>query len=72
MRIDTVKSDIANYSLLLDAINELKQKGWDDNKIAKKMNISQSDFYNLLTNTKDIEHAQLKKCIRNLDAFLDD
>ena len=72
MGIDTVKSDIANYSLLLDAINELKQKGWDDNKIAKKMNISQSDFYHLLTNTKDIEHAQLKKYIRNLDNFLDD
>jgi len=72
MRIDTVKSDIANYSLLLDAINELKQKGWDENKIAKKMNISQSDFYNLLTKTKDIEHAHLKKYIRKLDNFLDD
>ena len=72
MGIDTIKSDIANYSLLLDAINELKQKGWDDNKIAKKMNISQSDFYHLLTNTKDIEHGTLKKYMLNLDKYLDE
>ena len=72
MEIDTIKSDIANYTLLLDAINELKQKGWNDNKIAKKMNVSQSNFYNLLTNIKEIEHAELKGYISNLDNFLDD
>ena len=72
MIIGTIKSEIVNYTLLLDVINELKQKGWDDNKIAEKMNISQSNFYNLLNKTKDIEHAQLKKHIRNLYDFLDD
>lgn len=72
MVIDTIKSEIANYTLLLDVINELKQKGWDDNKIAEKMNISQSNFYNLLTNTKDIDHVTLKEYMLNLDNFLDD
>jgi orotate phosphoribosyltransferase-like protein len=71
MKIDTIKSEIANYTLLLDVINELKQKGWDDNKIAEKMNISQYDFYNLLTNTKDIDHVTLKKYMLNLDKYLD-
>jgi len=71
MGIDTIKSEIANYTLLLDVINELKQKGWDDNKIAEKMNISQYDFYNLLTNTKDIDHVTLKKYMLNLDKYLD-
>ena len=72
MGIDTIKSETANYTLLLDSINELTQKGWDDNKIAKKMNISQYDFYNLLTNTKDIDHVTLKEYMLNLDNFLDD
>jgi len=72
MGIDTIKSETANYTLLLDVINELTQKGWDDNKIAKKMNISQYDFYNLLTNTKDIEHGTLKKYMLNLDKYLDE
>ena len=72
MGIDTIKSETANYTLLLDVINELKQKGWDDNQIAKTMNISQSNFYNLLTNTKDIDHVTLKKHMLNLDNFLDE
>jgi orotate phosphoribosyltransferase-like protein len=71
MGIDTIKSETANYTLLLDVINELTQKGWDDNKIAEKMNISQYDFYNLLTNTKDIDHVTLKKYMLNLDKYLD-
>jgi DNA-binding Xre family transcriptional regulator len=72
MGIDTIKSETANYTLLLDAINELKQKGWDDNKLAEKINISQSNFYNLLTNTKDIDHVTLKKYMLNLDKYLDE
>ena len=72
MGIDTIKSETANYTLLLDAINELKQKGWDDNKLSKKINISQSNFYNLLTNHKEIDHVTLKKYILNLDNFLDE
>ena len=72
MGIDTIKSEIANYTLLLDVIKELTQKGWDDNQIAKTMNISQSNFYNLLTNTKGIDHVTLKEYMLNLDNFLDD
>jgi hypothetical protein len=72
MGIDTIKSETANYTLLLDVINELTQKGWDDNKIAKKMNISQYDFYNLLTNHKEIDHGTLKKYMLNLDKYLDE
>lgn len=72
MGIDTIKSEIVNYTLLLDSINELTQKGWDDNKIAKKMNISQYNFYNLLTNHKEIDHVTLKKYMRNLDIYLDE
>jgi orotate phosphoribosyltransferase-like protein len=72
MKIDTIKSEIVNYTLLIDVINELKQKGWDDNQIAEKMNISQSNFYNLLTNHKEIDHGTLKEYISNLDNFLDD
>ena len=70
--IERIQSSIANYNLLLDAVNELKVKGWSLTKIAKTMKTSQSHLNCLLSNPKGIKHDTLKKYMLNLNNFLDD
>ena len=70
--IERIPSSIANYHLLLDAVEELKEKGWSLTKIAKTMKTSQSHLNCLLANSKEIKHDTLKKYMLNLNNFLDD
>lgn len=69
---ERIQSSIANYNLLLDAVNELKEKGWSLTKIAKTMKTSQSHLSRLLAHPTGIKHVTLKKYMLNLDSFLDD
>ena len=69
---ERIQSSIANYNLLLDAVNELKKKGWSLTKIAKTMKTSQSHLSRLLAHPAGIKHVTLKKYMINLDRFLDD
>jgi len=70
--IEKIPSNLANYNLLLDAVKELKVKGWSITKIAKTMKTSQSHLNCLLSNPTAIKHDTLKKYMLNLNNFLDD
>ena len=70
--IERIPSSIANYNLLLDAVEELKKKGWSLTKIAKTMKTYHSHLNCLLANPTAIKHDTLKKYMLNLNNFLDD
>ena len=70
--IKTISSNEANYNLLLDCINELKEKGWTQTQIAKTIKTSQTYLSYLLNYKNKIQHKTLKKYMNNLDNFLDD
>jgi len=70
--IEKIPSNLANYNLLLDAVEELKKKGWSLTKIAKTMKTSHSHLNCLLANPTAIKHVTLKKYMLNLNNFLDD
>ena len=69
--IKTISSNESNYNLLLDCINELKEKGWTQTQIAKTIKTSQTYLSYLLNYKNQIQHKTLKKYMNNLDNFLD-
>ena len=71
-KINNISSNVANYNLLIDVINELKEKGWTQTKIAKKMKTSQTYLSYLINYRNKIQHKTLKKYMNNLHDFLDD
>jgi len=71
-KINNISSNVANYNLLIDSINELKQKGFTQTQIAKKMKTSQTYLSYLINYRNKIQHKTLKKYMNNLHDFLDD
>ena len=71
-KINNISSNVANYNLLIDSINELKQKGFTQTQIAKKMKTSQTYLSYLINYRNKIQHKTLKKYMNNLHDFLED
>jgi transcriptional regulator with XRE-family HTH domain len=68
----TISNNVVNYNLLIDSINLLKQKGWTQTQIAKKMETSQTYLSYLINYRNKIQHKTLKKYMNNLHDFLED